>query len=76
MDLPQTLKPQAEKENKNVSNILVYSSADDMNILKAMLENGTIKPNIYKTFAFEDMANAHRDVELGRTVGKVIVTLG
>ena len=75
MDLPETLKTQAEKENKNISNILVHSSADDMNILKAMLENRIIKPNIYKTFAFEDMANAHRDVELGRTVGKVIVTL-
>ncbi|MFC6268151.1 zinc-binding dehydrogenase [Frigoriflavimonas asaccharolytica] len=34
-----------------------------------------MKLTIYKSFAFEDMANAHRDVELGRTVGKVIVTL-
>ena len=76
MDLPETLKAQAEKGNKNVYNILVHSSADNMKILKAMLENGNIKPTIYKTFDFEDMANAHRDVELGRTVGKVIVTLG
>ena len=76
MHLPETFKAQAEKENKNISNILVHSSADNMKILKAMLENGTIKPTIYKSFDFEDMANAHRDVELGRTVGKVIVTLG
>jgi NADPH:quinone reductase-like Zn-dependent oxidoreductase len=46
-----------------------------MNTLKGMLENGSIKPNIYKTFAFEDMAAAHTEVEKGRTVGKVIVTL-
>ncbi|MEM5538506.1 zinc-binding dehydrogenase [Olleya sp. AS48] len=74
MDLDD-LKASAKKENKTVSDILVHSSAEDMNTLKEMLENGSIKPNIYKTFAFEDMAAAHTEVEKGRTVGKVIVTL-
>lgn len=74
MDLDD-LKASAKKENKTVSDILVHSSAEDMNTLKGMLENGSIKPNIYKTFAFEDMAAAHTEVEKGRTVGKVIVTL-
>ncbi|WP_055445953.1 NADP-dependent oxidoreductase [Lacinutrix mariniflava] len=75
MDMPEEAKAIAEKENKTVSNILVHSSAKDMNTLKGMIESGAIKPNIYKTFAFEDMADAHREVEKGRTVGKVIVTL-
>ncbi len=75
MDMPEEAQAIAEKENKTVSNILVHSSAKDMNTLKGMLESGAIKPNIYKTFAFEDMADAHREVEKGRTVGKVIVTL-
>ncbi|MBJ2175178.1 NADP-dependent oxidoreductase [Aureibaculum sp. A20] len=75
MDMPEEAKAIAEKGNKTVSNILVHSSAKDMNTLKGMLESGAIKPNIYKTFAFEDMADAHREVEKGRTVGKVIVTL-
>ncbi|MDO6489948.1 MULTISPECIES: NADP-dependent oxidoreductase [unclassified Cellulophaga] len=74
-DLSDKKKALAEKENKTVSNILVHSSDQDMNTLKGMLENGEIKPHIYKTFPFEKMADAHTEVEKGRTVGKVIVTL-
>lgn len=75
LDLPEEITALAAKENKSVSNILVHSSNKDMNILKDMLENGEIKPHIYKTFPFEKMAEAHTEVEKGRTVGKVIVTL-
>jgi len=75
LDLPEEITALAAKENKSVSNILVHSSNQDMNILKDMLENGEIKPHIYKTFPFEKMAEAHTEVEKGRTVGKVIVTL-
>lgn len=75
MDLPEEVKALAAKENKTVSNILVHSSAEDMNTLKGMLESGAVKPSIFKTFTFEDMAAAHTEVEKGRTVGKVIVTL-
>ncbi|MBQ4915056.1 NADP-dependent oxidoreductase [Maribacter sp. MMG018] len=75
LDLPEEITALAAKENKSVSNILVHSSAEDMNTLKGMLENGAIKPNLYKVFDFQDMADAHREVEKGRTVGKVIVTL-
>ncbi|MGJ8732053.1 MAG: NADP-dependent oxidoreductase [Cellulophaga sp.] len=74
-DLSDKKKALAEKENKTVSNILVHSSDQDMNTLKGMLENGEIKPHIYKTFPFEKMADAHTEVEKGRTVGKVVVTL-
>jgi len=74
-DLPEDANIIVAKKNISINNILVQSSAEDMNTLKGMLENGSIKPNIYKTFAFEDMADAHTEVEIGRTVGKVIVTL-
>jgi len=74
-DLPEDANIIVAKKNISINNILVQSSAEDMNTLKGMLENGSIKPNIYKTFAFEDMADAHTEVEKGRTVGKVIVTL-
>jgi len=74
-DLPEDANIIVAKKNISINNILVQSSAEYMNTLKGMLENGSIKPNIYKTFAFEDMADAHTEVEKGRTVGKVIVTL-
>ncbi|MUH34436.1 NADP-dependent oxidoreductase [Zobellia amurskyensis] len=74
-DLPEDANAIVADKNLSINNILVHSSAEDMNTLKGMLENGSLKPNIYKTFAFEDMADAHTEVEKGRTVGKVIVTL-
>ncbi|MDO6516816.1 NADP-dependent oxidoreductase [Zobellia uliginosa] len=74
-DLPEDANAIVTDKNLSINNILVHSSAEDMNTLKGMLENGSLKPNIYKTFAFEDMADAHTEVEKGRTVGKVMVTL-
>lgn len=74
-DLPEDANIIVAKKKISINNILVQSSAEDMNTLKGMLENGSLKPNIYKTFAFENMADAHTEVEKGRTVGKVIVTL-
>ncbi|MBT2160622.1 NADP-dependent oxidoreductase [Zobellia barbeyronii] len=73
--LPEEANTIVADKNLSINNILVHSSAEDMNILKGLLENGSLKPNIYKTFAFENMADAHTEVEKGRTVGKVIVTL-
>ncbi|SIS69783.1 NADPH:quinone reductase [Zobellia uliginosa] len=74
-DFPKEAQDIAKANKVNLSSMLVKSDSDDMNTLKGMLESGAIKPNIYKTFAFEAMADAHREVEKGRTVGKVIVSV-
>lgn len=63
------------ENNVKVASMLVQSNGDDMNTLKEMLANNTLKPTIYKTFPFAEMRAAHTEVEAGRTVGKVIVTL-
>lgn len=46
-----------------------------MNTLKEQVENGTLKPHISVTFPFDQMAEAHKQIESGRTVGKAVVTL-
>lgn len=66
---------QAGKRNIDVSFITVQSNGADMNTLKHMLETGAIKPHISKTFSFDDMAKAHLQLESGRTIGKVVVTV-
>ncbi len=66
---------QAGKRHINVSPLLVQSNGKDMNTLKNLLESGALKPHVSKTFAFEDMAKAHLQLESGRTVGKVVVTV-
>lgn len=63
----------AKAKNVDVAFLMVQSSAKDMNTLKGMLESGDIKPHISKTFAFDEMAKAHEQLESGRTVGKVVV---
>ncbi|WP_111707590.1 NADP-dependent oxidoreductase [Lutibacter citreus] len=62
-------------KNAKVSALMVHSNGNDMNKLKVMLENNTLKPHVSATFPFEDMADAHLQLESGRTVGKVVVTL-
>ncbi|WP_299887100.1 NADP-dependent oxidoreductase [uncultured Lacinutrix sp.] len=65
----------AKERNIKVSNIMVQSNGKDMNTLKSLLEKGAIKPFISKTFVFEDIGKAHLQLESGRTVGKVVVTV-
>nr|WP_255447732.1 zinc-binding dehydrogenase [Ancylomarina sp. 16SWW S1-10-2] len=54
---------------------MVQSSAKDMNTLKGLLEAGILKAHVSKTFLFTEMANAHLELESGRTVGKEVVTI-
>jgi len=65
----------ANERKVTVENLMVHSSGEDMNMLKTWLENGTIKPHVSMTFPFEKMALAHQQLESGRTIGKVVVTL-
>ena len=46
-----------------------------MNTLKELIEDNTLKPHVTMTFPFEKMAEAHKQIESGRTVGKAVVTL-
>lgn len=71
---PQELKDIAEPRGIKLEFVLVTSNGKDMNRLKEMVEDGTIKPHVSVTFPFEQLANAHKQIESGRTVGKAVVT--
>lgn len=53
----------------------VKSSGDDMKILAGQLADGKLKARVFKSFPFDQMAEAHLQVETGKTAGKVVVTL-
>lgn len=53
--------------------MMVQSDGNDMKKLAELLEKGFIKPHIYKTFKFNEMSDAHEELEKGRTVGKIVV---
>ncbi len=65
----------AKSKQVDLSFLMVQSNGEDMNTLKRLLEDGAIIPHVSKTFNFDDMAKAHEQLESGRTVGKVVVTL-
>ena len=73
MEFPEEMKAYAEQHNIDVSFIMVQSNGADMNTLKELLETGTLKPHVSKTFPFAELADAHTQIETGRTVGKVVV---
>ena len=72
---PADLQLEAGQRKVELEFVLVQSSGKDMSILKGMLEAGELKPHVSKIFPFENMADAHVQIESGRTVGKVIVKI-
>jgi len=55
--------------------LLVHSSGEDQSKIARLMEQDIVKPHIYKTYAFNDIAEAHNQVESERTAGKVVVTV-
>lgn len=74
-EFPEALQSGADRRKVVLEFVLVQSSGEDMNTLKDMLAAGELKPHVSKTFSFDDMASAHLEIESGRTVGKIVVTL-
>ena len=55
--------------------LMVHSSGEDQAEIARLMEQGIVKPHIYKTYTFDEIAEAHNQVESGRTAGKVVVTV-
>ncbi len=55
--------------------LLVQSSGNDMKFLAKLLAEGKLKSHVSKTFSFDQMAEAHEQIESARTVGKIVVNV-
>jgi NADPH:quinone reductase-like Zn-dependent oxidoreductase len=77
--LPSFFKEQiAEKAKARGVNgyyFSVQSNGEDMKQIAELLEKGIIKSYVSQVFPFEKMADAHLQIETGRTVGKIVVTI-
>lgn len=71
--LKEAVTEKAEAAGCHGHPIMVASNGADMAKLADLLEQGHLHAIVSKTFAFDEMAQAHLQVESGRTVGKVIV---
>jgi NADPH:quinone reductase-like Zn-dependent oxidoreductase len=73
--ISEAMTEQAKAKNVNAFFMLVSSSGEDMKAVANYLEKGIVKAHVSATFPFENLGAAHTQVETGRTVGKVVVTL-
>jgi len=54
---------------------MILPDGDDMKLVARLLEEGTLKPYISKTYALDEIAQAHLDIEKGNTQGKIIINI-
>lgn len=78
--LPSDKKAEADKAAKeqhinNYKHILMHSSGKDMQAIARMLQEGTMKVHVDKTFSFEQIPQAHKQMEQGKNKGKIVITL-
>jgi NADPH:quinone reductase-like Zn-dependent oxidoreductase len=71
----ENLNPLIEERKLQAKNYLVHSSCEDMEQLAALLKDGIIKAHVSQKFSFNDMAEAHRQIETGKTRGKIVVVV-
>ena len=67
------VKQMAFEKNVEIHYSLVHSSGADMKSIAELLESGLLKSHISKIFPFEQMGEAHLEMKLGHTIGKIIV---
>lgn len=72
----EAVQAAAKERNIEAKNYLVHSSGEDQTKLAELLEAGIIRAHVSHVFNFEDMAEAHKQVETRKTIGKVVVTVG
>ena len=53
----------------------VQSNGNDMLALSRLFDKGIIRSHVSKTYAFEQMAEAHQHMESGHTAGKIAIKL-
>lgn len=70
----EAVTEKAEAFGVNGYTIRVKANGADMQVIAGLLEKGIVKSHVSRTFAFDDIANAHLQIESGRTVGKITLS--
>lgn len=64
-----TMRPRTVEEKRAIRDDLLSE-------VWPLLEAGTVAPLIYRTFAFEEVVEAHRLMETSSHIGKIMLTIG
>lgn len=74
-EIPEDIADKARQKKVNIQFMMVQSKKETAEAIAGLLKQEALKPFVYKTFPFEDIALAHLEVETSRVAGKVIVNL-
>ena len=74
-EFSQEVQDLATEKSVALSFHMVQSSADGMDAIAKLLASGAVKPHVSRTFTFDEMPEAHKQLETGRTVGKIVINL-
>ncbi|MCF6133519.1 NADP-dependent oxidoreductase [Flavobacterium wongokense] len=65
----------ANEKGINVAFEMVESNGNDMQQIAEWLENGKLKTHIFEVYPFDRLIDAHKQIETGKTRGKVVVAI-
>lgn len=68
-------KAAAERGVKNYRHILMRSCGEDMHRIAAMLAAGTLKAHVDRIYSFEQIPEAHEQLEHGKVHGKIVIAM-
>lgn len=71
----ETIAEKAREKGMTGSHFFVQSNGKNMKEISDLLEKGSVKSFISKTFSFDDIQAAHLQIETGRTKGKIVLIL-
>lgn len=66
----------AQQWGVQAERLWVHPSRAHLELLGALAESGELRPHISRTLPLEEVADAHRALETGRTVGKIVLDVG
>jgi len=73
--LDQDRMEKARQKGVNCYFFVVESNTNDIRQIAALLEQGIIRSHVSGTFSFNEMKEAHLQIETGRTKGKIVVVI-
>ena len=73
--ISEEVKEKAIRKSVHLAFMASHPSGKDLGFLAGLLSDGTMRVHISATYPFAEMGKAHTQLETGRTVGKVVVTL-
>ena len=80
LTLPRPSTLELMQHNRGIFGLALNRLLDNPERLKSIIEKllgffeaGSIKPNIYRTYDFRQVSEAHAELESGKTMGKIIL---